>query len=84
MILENSNIKEILSGLYVDDGRGIQRLLDYGERFVPSENAFKVIENCKMEDIKNKRGRKEITRTEVLKAMNHINVDLNFTMEFCE
>ena len=37
IILENSNIEESLSGLYVDDGRGVLRLLELGERFVPSE-----------------------------------------------
>ena len=84
IILKNSNIKEILSGLYVDDGRGIQRLLEYGERYVNSESAFRVIESCKVEDIKNNRSRREITREEVLKAMNNVNNDLTFTMELCE
>ena len=82
-ILVNSDIIELLSGLYVDDGRGVQRLLKIGERFVKSENAFKVLEDCKNDDIRGNRGREDITRVEVLKAMNSINEDLSFTMELC-
>ena len=73
-----------MSGLYVDDGRGGQRLLKLGERFVAEENRFKVIAGCKEDDINNDRCRHELTRTEVLKAMNSINPDLKFTMELCE
>ena len=84
LILKNSDIEEILSLLYVDDGRGVQRLLKFGERFVPEENKFKVLAECKENDISSNRCRQEITRTEILKAMNSVNPDLSFTMELCK
>ena len=84
IILKNSKIEELLSGLYVDDGRGVHRLLKVGERFVKSENKFMVIDDCIREDTENERGRKDITKKEILKAMNSVNDDLSFTMEMCE
>ena len=83
-ILHNSDITELLSGLYVDDGRGVQRLLEVGERFVAGEKKFKVLVESKAYDLENNITRDEITRSEVLKAMNSINSDLNFTMELCK
>ena len=39
-ILENSEMDDILSGLYDDDGRAVQRNICYGERFVNENNCF--------------------------------------------
>ena len=83
-ILENSDIVELLSGLYVDDGRAVQRLLKLGERFVASEKKFKVLPNCKRQDENDEICRQELTRREILIAMNSIHSDLNFTMELCK
>ena len=33
VILQNSNIKEYLAAIYVDDGRSLQRKLSLGERY---------------------------------------------------
>ena len=82
-ILRNSDIKTLLSGLYVDDGREVQRLLKYGERFVAGDKKFKVIPELEIEDIDMDRSRQDVTRSEILKAMNSINSDLKFTMELC-
>ena len=82
-ILKNSNIVELLSGLYVDDGRGVQRLLEMGERFIEEEKAFKIVDKERKNDLENERTREDITRSEVLKAMNSVNPDLTFTMELC-
>ena len=84
MILKKSNIVEFLSGLYVDDGRTFHRKLYLGERFCEKENCFKVIEEKKIEDEKNGIKREDITRREILKAMNQVNVDPEFTMELCD
>ena len=83
MILEKSNIEDIMSGLYVDDGRGVQRILEYGERFIESEGVIKVVEDKEKEDKENNINRQELTRNEMLKAMNSVNTDLQFTMEIC-
>ena len=80
-VLKNSNIEELLSGLYVDDGRSVQRLLSYGERYVHDLKMFKVDDDKAIEDIDSEIDRVELTRIEVLKAMNDICEDLEFTME---
>ena len=49
-ILMKSNITELLSGLYVDDGRSLQRKLKYGERFDRKEKCFKVDLNLAITD----------------------------------
>jgi len=46
-ILRNGDIKTILSGLYVDDGREVQRLLKYGERFVAGDKSLKLSPSLK-------------------------------------
>ena len=53
LILNKSNIEELLSGLYVDDGREVHRLLRLGERYVEEDNMFKVIADKAIEDIEN-------------------------------
>ena len=82
-ILERSGIEELLSGLYVDDGRAYQRKLRWGERFC--ENLKKFIFNVDVEnaDKLDRVDREQLTRQEVLRAMNSVNKDLSFTMELC-
>ena len=41
-VLHKSNISELLSGLYVDDGRSMQRILEYGERYCPVNKCIKI------------------------------------------
>ena len=82
-ILMKSDIEELLSGLYVDDGRSVQRKLAIGERFDEKERKFTVKEEWRKCDLESGRNRDELTRTEVLKAMNAVNEDLEFTMELC-
>ena len=83
-ILERSKIDELLSGLYIDDGRNVQRLHNFGERFVAEENEIKVIPEKVIEDTEMNRCRQELRRLEINKAMNSVNPDLSFTMEFCK
>ena len=83
-ILKDSKIVELLSGLYVDDGRSIQRLLNFGERYCKLNRKIVSCEEKAIEDIDNNRDRAELTRTEMLKAMNDISEDLEFTMEICK
>ena len=83
-ILENSQIEELLSGLYVDDGRAYQRKLRLGERFNLAQRKFTYDADDEKSDVENNIERNELTRREVLKAMNSISKDLEFTMELCE
>ena len=82
-ILLDSQIQEFLSGLYVDDGRSLHRKLFLGERYDPKLRKFVVSEDMKKVDIESGITRDEITRKEILIAMNSVNHDLNFTMELC-
>ena len=82
-ILENSGITELLTGLYVDDGRTFQRKLKWGERFNENQNKFAFDVDIEKDDREAKVDRNELTRQEVLKAMNSVNKDLEFTMELC-
>ena len=80
-ILINSKIVEILSGLYVDDGRTVQRKLEYGERYCRERQKIALFEKEKLKDMNENRDRIELTKTEMLKAMNDVSEDLEFTME---
>ena len=82
-ILDRSQIDQLLSGLYVDDGRNLHRKLNFGEYFDHVNQKFAVSEEKKLLDLENRITREEITKKEVLAAMNSINEDLNFTMELC-
>ena len=82
-ILAKSDITEYLSGLYIDDGRSHQRLLRRGERFNLNRNKFTFDEYSEKEDIEAGISKEDLTRREVLKAMNSVNKDLEFTMELC-
>ena len=81
LVLQKSNIVELLSGLYVDDGRSVQRILNFGERYCKESGKFVVYEDKAINDIDENIDRVELTRTEVLKAMNSICEDIEFTME---
>ena len=83
IILENSQIAELLIGLYVDDGRSLQRLLVHGERFSEKDSKIVMMEDEKISDGINDRDRIELTKTEMLRAMNSVSTDLEFTMELC-
>ena len=80
-ILENSKVEELMSGLYVDDGRSFTKLLSLGMRFVKNEKKFVFSENAYLEDLNRGRSRADLTREQILIAMNSINTDLEFTME---
>ena len=82
-ILQESNIIEYLSGLCVDDGRTFQRKLKWGERFCKNQNEF-TFDVVDIKDRKENVNRNELTRWEVLRAMNSVNNDLEFTMELCD
>ena len=83
-ILKNSEISELLSALYVDDGRSVQRKLCYGERFSPEKNAIVYSESLAEVDINDAVDKNELTRREMLNAMNSVNKDLQFTMELVD
>ena len=80
-ILENSEIKEILSGLYVDDGRALHRKLFLGERYDHDKRKFIHDKETEEQDIKENRTREDVTRKEIITAMNSVNDDLDFTIE---
>ena len=50
IILENSQIAELLIGLYVDDGQSLQRLLVHGERFSEKDSKIVMMEDEKISD----------------------------------
>ena len=79
--LKESKIFEKLGGLYVDDGRNMYEVFEHGTRYVYETGTLKILEKWKIEDRKNCRIRKELTRTEITKLMNDINKDLKFTTE---
>ena len=80
-ILERSDIKEYLHGIYVDDGRTLMDKLKEGSRYVESERKCVVTERARKEDIERGDSREDITKREVLLAMNSVNPDLKFTLE---
>ena len=82
-ILKRSNIHEYLKGLYVDDGRSFQRKLMWGERFCKDQNKFTFDRDTAEKDENENVNRDELTRREILCAMNSVNSDLEFTMELC-
>jgi len=79
--LRESKLFERLGGLYVDDGRNLYEVFEYGTRYVYETETLEILEEWRKEDIVNYRNRKELTRTEISKLMNDINKDLKFTTE---
>ena len=82
-ILNRSQIHELLSGLYVDDGRSLHRKLFLGERFSEKLQKFVRTDETEKIDIESGITRDELTRKEILVSMNSVNPDLQFTMELC-
>ena len=80
-ILKKSNIEELLSGIYVDDGRSLHRKLKIGEWFEEENGKFSWKKENEEIDVKNELTREEVTRREILKAINSISPNLTFTME---
>ena len=81
VILHDSDIIELLFGLYVDDGRTVHRKLYWGERFDPNLKKMVWDQDRSMVDMIDEVDRTELTRQEILIAMNSVNSDLQFTME---
>ena len=81
IVLNKSNIEELLSGLYVDDGRSFHRKLQLGEHFDEKLGYIIHSKEAETKDIAEGISREELTRREILAAMNSINEDLSFTME---
>ena len=55
----------------------------YGERYCKEMEKFIVVEIERIKDIEAERTREDITKVELLNAMNSISDDLEFTMELC-
>ena len=83
-ILESSDIKEILAGIYVDDGRSMHRKLYFGERFNELLKKFEIDDDLAKIDIGTGVDRDELTKMEIQKAMNSVCSELKFTMELCQ
>jgi len=83
-ILVESGIEELLSALYVDDGRTMHRKLWWGERF--DRRKMKFVRNSEQEKVDKKENvdRNLLTKVEVNRAMNAVNTDLKFTIELAE
>ena len=80
-ILKENDITEKLRGIYVDDGRSVTKILKLGTRFDADEMKFDWSEKRMVADQNNYICAKKLTETEILRAMNSINVDLQFTSE---
>ena len=79
IIIEKSELRELLSKIYVDDNRSIIKIVRPGLRFIEEKSEFVFKQEWVEED--EKMSDKERTMREVLKAMNSVNIDLKFTME---
>ena len=84
LILVKSSIKELLAGLYVDEGRNMIEILPLGVRFDEKEMIFKYLEKWEIEDKMGGMTGRQRTKLEVGKCMNAINPDLNFTLELSD
>ena len=80
-ILNVSNVRELLGGIYVDDGRAIVRKLELGTRFNEEKRKFITTKECKEIDELAEESRENLTEREFRKMMNTINNDLEFTTE---
>ena len=79
ILLKEANIKEKISKIYVDDNRCIVERFMRGMRFDESQMKFVYKDEWKEED--ERRDDDERIAEEILKAMNAINEDLEFTIE---
>ena len=80
-ILKMSSIEELMCGLYVDDGRSFIRLLELGNRFDKSLNKIVFKDDALKEDTTRGISKFDLTKEQILLAMNSVNTDLEFTME---
>ena len=80
-LVKENNIDEKMRGIYVDDGRSITRKLALGTRFNGETNKFEQSSELAEKDKSEQVTREDLTELEILKAMNSINVDLQFTSE---
>jgi len=80
-LINENGIDEKMRGIYVDDGRSLVKKLDLGTRFVTESNSFEHSSEWEEADRSEMKSRDDLTETEILKAMNAINTDLQFTSE---
>ena len=66
---------------YVDDGRSFIRLLELGNRFEKSLNKIVFKADALKEDTTRGISKFDLTKEQILLAMNSVNRDLEFTME---
>ena len=71
----------LMCGLYVDDGRSFMRLLELGNQLYKSLNKIVLSENALVEDTTRGISKIDLTKEQILLAMNSVNDDLEFTME---
>ena len=80
-ILSKSKIRELLRGIYVDDGRAVVRKMELGTRYNKETGVFEIkVENVE-EDRESGITREDLTIREMRTMMNSINSDLEFTTE---
>ena len=94
--LEAAGLKVWLVAFYVDGIRLVVSPLQKGWKFKPpsrryhsdeqahQESYLEFSEEWKVEDMKDTRSDTRRTEEEILKVMNHIDSDLNFTIELME
>ena len=80
-ILKKSDIKELLRGIYVDDGRNVVSKLKPNMRYNTEKKVFETDIKWAEDDKENDISREERTVIEIRKIMNSINEDLKFTTE---
>ena len=80
-ILKENKLKEMLRGIYVDDGRNVIELLRLGVRYNIDEKKFIYKEEWEKSDLDEGMSRRKKTEKEIAILMNSINEDLKFTTE---
>ena len=65
IILERSNIIEIMCGLYVDDGRNFIKILDLGNRFVEEKNLIEFSDEAFQEDTTRGVSKEDLTKEQI-------------------
>ena len=80
--LENAGLDILLLSFYVDDNRQATSCLPKGVRFVEETGEFELREEWRQEDEVTTISETERMMQECIKAMNSINPDLTFTVEW--
>ena len=65
----------------MDDSRCFIKLLSLGMRFVKSEKVIRFSESALLEDTNRGLSKTDVTKVQLLIAMNSVNEDLEFTLE---